>query len=44
MFGEFTTQRRIDKGLGLREFCKQIEMDASNWSKIESRGTFTPAG
>ena len=35
MFGEFIKKRRIVKGLGLREFCKQIEMDASNWSKIE---------
>ena len=41
MFGEFTKKRRIDKGLGLREFCKQIEMDASNWSKIE-RGVLSP--
>jgi transcriptional regulator with XRE-family HTH domain len=35
MFGEFIKKRRIDKGFGLREFCKQIEMDASNWSKVE---------
>ena len=35
MFEEFIKNRRIAKGLGLREFCKQIEMDASNWSKVE---------
>ena len=41
MFGEFIKNRRIAKGLGLREFCKQIEMDASNWSKVE-RGVLSP--
>jgi transcriptional regulator with XRE-family HTH domain len=41
MFGEFIKKRRIDKGLGLREFCKQIEIDASNWSKVE-RGVLSP--
>jgi transcriptional regulator with XRE-family HTH domain len=41
MFGEFIKKRRIDKGLGLREFCKQIETDASNWSKVE-RGVLSP--
>lgn len=41
MFGEFIKKRRIDRGLGLREFCKQIEIDASNWSKVE-RGVLSP--
>jgi transcriptional regulator with XRE-family HTH domain len=41
MFGEFIKKRRLDKGLGLREFCKQIEIDASNWSKVE-RGVLSP--
>lgn len=41
MFGEFIKKRRMDKGLGLREFCKQIEIDASNWSKVE-RGVLSP--
>jgi transcriptional regulator with XRE-family HTH domain len=41
MFGDFIKKRRIDKGLGLREFCKQIETDASNWSKVE-RGVLSP--
>jgi transcriptional regulator with XRE-family HTH domain len=41
MFGKFIKERRIKKGLTLREFCKLIEVDASNWSKIE-RGLLSP--
>jgi len=41
MFGKFIKERRIKKGLTLREFCKLIEVDASNWSKIE-RGLLAP--
>jgi transcriptional regulator with XRE-family HTH domain len=41
MFGEFIKENRIEKGLSLREFCKRIEVDASNWSKIE-RGLLAP--
>jgi len=41
MFGEFVKERRISKGITLREFCKLIETDASNWSKIE-RGLLSP--
>ena len=41
MFGKFIKERRIEKGLTLREFCKLIEVDASNWSKIE-RGLLSP--
>jgi transcriptional regulator with XRE-family HTH domain len=41
MFGDFIKERRINKGLTLREFCKLIENDASNWSKIE-RGLISP--
>jgi len=41
MFGEFIKERRIKKGISLREFCKMIEVDASNWSKIE-RGLLGP--
>jgi len=41
MFGEFIKERRLSKGLGLREFCKIIEVDASNWSKVE-RGVLAP--
>jgi len=35
MFGEFIKEKRIAKGISLREFCKRIEIDASNWSKVE---------
>jgi transcriptional regulator with XRE-family HTH domain len=41
MFGEFIKERRINKGISLREFCKRVEIDASNWSKVE-RGLLTP--
>jgi transcriptional regulator with XRE-family HTH domain len=41
MFGEFVKERRIEKGVSLREFCKRIEIDASNWSKVE-RGMLAP--
>jgi len=41
MFGEFIKERRINNGISLREFCKRIEVDASNWSKIE-RGLLGP--
>lgn len=41
MFGEFVKEKRLGKGLGLREFCKMIEVDASNWSKVE-RGVLAP--
>lgn len=41
MFGEFIKEKRINKGISLREFCKRLEMDASNWSKIE-RGLLAP--
>ena len=41
MFGEFIKERRMSKGLSLREFCKMIEADASNWSKVE-RGMLAP--
>jgi transcriptional regulator with XRE-family HTH domain len=41
MFGEFIKARRIAKSISLREFCKPIEMDASNWSKVE-RGLLAP--
>ena len=41
MFGEFIKERRIQKALTLREFCRLIETDASNWSKTE-RGLLPP--
>jgi transcriptional regulator with XRE-family HTH domain len=41
MFGEFIKERRIEKSISLREFCKRVEIDASNWSKVE-RGLLAP--
>jgi transcriptional regulator with XRE-family HTH domain len=41
MFGEFIKEKRLHKGITLREFCRQLELDASNWSKIE-RGVMSP--
>jgi transcriptional regulator with XRE-family HTH domain len=41
MYGEFIKEIRMNKEMTLREFCKLVEMDASNWSKIE-RGLLAP--
>ena len=41
MFGEFIKKRRVSKGITLREFCRKLNMDASNWSKVE-RGLLSP--
>ncbi len=40
-FANFIREKRIAAGLTLREFCRVIGYDASNWSKIE-RGLSTP--
>lgn len=41
MFGEYIKNKRLGKDLTLREFCRRLEEDASNWSKIE-RGVIGP--
>ncbi|KQC11958.1 MAG: hypothetical protein APR63_03635 [Desulfuromonas sp. SDB] len=41
MFGEFVKKMRLEKDLSLREFCRRIDEDPSNWSKIE-RGILNP--
>ena len=41
MFGEFIKAFRLTKDIGLREFCRKLEIDASNWSKVE-RGFLPP--
>jgi transcriptional regulator with XRE-family HTH domain len=41
MFGEFVKKERLKRDLGLREFCRALTFDASNWSKIE-RGILPP--
>ncbi len=40
-FGQNLKKARIAKNLSLREICKKINYDASNWSKIE-RGVMSP--
>lgn len=40
-FGEFTKDLRIKKAFTLREFCRSINFDPSNWSRIE-RSLFPP--
>lgn len=34
-FGKNIKELRLNKRLSLREFSRQIQMDASNWNKIE---------
>jgi transcriptional regulator with XRE-family HTH domain len=41
MFGEFIKSLRIEREIGLREFCRRLSIDASNWSKVE-RGVLAP--
>ena len=41
MFGEYIKQKRVTNRISLREFCRQLNEDASNWSKIE-RGKLAP--
>ena len=41
MFGDFIKSLRIERDVGLREFCRRLSIDASNWSKIE-RGVMPP--
>ncbi|MFA5051010.1 MAG: helix-turn-helix transcriptional regulator [Patescibacteria group bacterium] len=40
-FGEILKELRIKKDLSLREICKLVNYDPSNWSKIE-RGRISP--
>ena len=40
-FGKILKDLRINKELSLREICKKVEYDPSNWSKIE-RGALSP--
>lgn len=41
LFGEFVKEQRVESGLSLREFCKSVGEDPSNWSKVE-RGILKP--
>lgn len=40
-FGKFLYDLRIEKELTLREMCRKVNYDPSNWSKIE-RGKIAP--
>jgi len=40
-FSQNLKEIRIKRGLSLREVCKKVDYDASNWSKIE-RGVIAP--
>ena len=35
MFGSFIKENRLKADLTLREFCRLLDEDASNWSKVE---------
>lgn len=43
VFDETIKQYRINRRLTLRDFCSQVGLDASNWSKVE-RGINLPPG
>lgn len=43
MFNETVKSLRLGKRLTLRDFCEQVGLDASNWSKVE-RGVNLPPG
>lgn len=43
MFNETIKSMRIAKRLTLRDFCEQVGLDPSNWSKVE-RGVNPPPG
>jgi len=43
MFNETVKALRLEKRLTLRDFCEQVGVDPSNWSKIE-RGINPPPG
>src|ERR1051325_3696871 len=34
-FKEFVKNKRLESGIGLREFCEKVHVDPSNWSKVE---------
>jgi transcriptional regulator with XRE-family HTH domain len=34
-FHDYIKQKRMEKQVSLREFCRAAELDPSNWSKVE---------
>jgi len=43
MFNETVKNLRLEKRLTIRDFCEQVGLDPSNWSKVE-RGVNPPPG
>ena len=41
-FGEFIKEKRLDKRITLRDFCRRLRIDPSNWSKIERGNLSAP--
>jgi len=41
VFGQYLRALRLQRGIGLREFCLRLGADASNYSKLE-RGLLNP--
>ncbi len=41
-FGDFIKERRASQGISLREFCRKIGLDPSNWSKVERSLLYPP--
>ena len=44
MFGEFVKEKRKELRLTLREFCRMVDEDPSNWIKIERKILRPPQG
>ncbi|MBX2943606.1 MAG: helix-turn-helix domain-containing protein [Cyclobacteriaceae bacterium] len=40
-FHQFILEKRVERDVTLREFCRATELDPSNWSKVE-RGIADP--
>jgi len=40
-FGEYVKMLRLERQISLREFCRTVNVDTSNWSKVE-RGLLPP--
>ena len=40
-FGSFIKDQRLGANMTLRDFCRQIDIDPSNWNKVE-RGLLRP--
>jgi transcriptional regulator with XRE-family HTH domain len=41
-FGAYVKQLRLDRKMGLREFAQRVQVDASNYSKLERGLLFPP--